>query len=237
VLVPSNTKGDSALGTVLTFMPRHEQTAYRYICWMEPEYHYEWSEPLLTQHGIRVNCLKGKATGQPTEPVEGLTEQLQFDLDKDPIHDEALEFIKCERKLLSLAFTGFDSLFRLEMLYLLLWSSIERYLSMRYQLKGKTDDKLRLMASDTFLQGQLRNARVGERTIHRVDNPVFTRTSNTNNVYQLLLYYYQIRCNLVHHGKEGIDYDLLYQALSELLPVFKRTADHAYKESAAYGSR
>jgi len=231
VLVRAEDGCDRAQGTVLTFERGHEMGAYRVICKMQPQYHYVWEGPLVTQGGARVNCLVGRVDEERPHTVPGLSEQLPFDFQKDKFHDEALRFLTEQGKKLLHTFQGWDSLFQLETLYILLWSSIERYLMMRYLLNGDISDKLRLMSQDAFLQQVLDNTPISPHVTRRSDNPSFARASRSDKAFDLLLYYYQIRCNLVHHGKEGDDYGLLYDAFNELLPAFKKTADHAYKQS------
>jgi len=232
VLVPADNGCDRATGIVLTFEREHEMGAYQRICDMQPQYGYAWAGPLVTQSGVRVNCLVGRVDEEQPDTIPGLSEQLHFDLEKDRFHDEALRFLTEQRetKLLR-TFQGWDSLFQLETLYILLWSSIERYLTMRYRLYGEVRDKLRLMGRDEFLQQVLDNTPISPHVTRRSDNPSFARASRSDKAFDLLLYYYQIRCNLVHHGKEGDDYGLLYDAFNELLPAFKKTADHAYEQS------
>jgi hypothetical protein len=231
VLVPAKLAGDSVSGVVLTFERGHELIAYKNICDMEPQYHYAWTEPVVTQNGVKANCLMEKTYHSQTNMVPGLAELLHFDLERDPFHEKALKYMNGERPSLPDTFMGWDSLFRLEMLYMLLWSSIERYLSQRYRLNGDVSDKLRLMSDDEFLRGQLASARIQRRSVRRSDNPSFMRIPDAEHTHDLLLYYYQIRCNLVHHGKEGNDYDLLYNAFDVLLLAFQKTVEHAYKES------
>jgi len=58
----------------------------------------------------------------------------------DPLFTVALDVVTklCNRIALRV---GFEPLFRLEMAYLLLWTSIERYASLRYHLGDKATKK------------------------------------------------------------------------------------------------
>lgn len=217
-------------GAVLEFRPMEQRAAYLSICNMEPENQYSWIETTTTQ-GRMVNCLQGRHLDRHK------LERLPFAPDHDPILCEALDMLLETLHSTPKRFDGFRSLFGLEMAYLLLWSSIERYLFMRYRLKGATRPKLRLMAKDVRFCRVLRETVVETRDVHSVDDPSDAERLDGTKPYESLCYYYKVRCNLTHHGKEAEDYDRVWCAFAQLLPVFKATVDGAFAESREYAAR
>lgn len=217
-------------GAVLAFRPMEQRAAYLSICNMEPENQYSWIETTTTQ-GRMVNCLQGRHLDRHK------LERLSFAPDHDPILCEALDMLLETLHSTPKRFDGFRSLFDLEMAYLLLWSSIERFLFMRYRLKGATRPKLRLMAKDVRFCRVLRETVFETRDVHGVDDPSDAEQLNGTKPHESLCYYYKVRCNLTHHGKEAEDYDRLGWAFAQLLPVFKATVDGAFAESREYAAR
>lgn len=251
-------------GVVLTFQSGKEPAAYQAICNMEPQHHYGWYET-KTMGGVKVNCLKGRALETLRQDHVRLWSDLTR---KDEVFDEAGlviqaglkeldELEKLERSWRATQKTGTCShgpstghrppvdeklgcarLFRAEMYYMLLWSMIERYLSMRYRLTGNTESKLDRMSDDKHLRSALsRYCGVVRKEVHRSDNPSAKKVLNPDRLGDALDYYYQIRCNMVHHGKDLEDYNQLRDALVSLWQIFDATLNGAYAESQRYVAR
>jgi hypothetical protein len=113
-------------------------------------------------------------------------------------------------------------LFRLQMAYLLLWSAIERYVSLRYHLGDKVTEKVKHLAKEqAFVEG-LKQAVKETREVFRSDRPDQKETLDAKFPGGSLNYYYQIRSNITHRGKGVVrDHHRVLEALEQLCPVFR----------------
>lgn len=121
-------------------------------------------------------------------------------------------------------------LFRLQMAYLLLWSSIERYVSLRYHLGDKVTEKVGQLAHEPAFGECLPRYVKGRREVYRTDQPTKREVLDPKSPEKAVRYYYQVRSNVTHRGK-GVarDYELLRYSLAELLAIFRgvlKAAEH-----------
>lgn len=118
------------------------------------------------------------------------------------------------------------------MAYLLLWSSIERYLSLRYGLRGtkgetKSFEKRHAMAAEDAFQRGIKNEdiisdRRDGHVLYRTDRPQVSHKLSRDSAEQTIDYYHQARSNLAHRGKSApMEFDLLYDSTEELLTIFR----------------
>lgn len=118
-------------GALLTFLPERVSDAYDRISAMEPDKHYRWDE--AQAGGSAANMLVGRYPKKGSVPCE----DADWNGWADPLFTAALEVV-LETLMDSLDFNwDLKPLFKLQMAYLLLWSSIERYGSLRYHLGDK----------------------------------------------------------------------------------------------------
>jgi hypothetical protein len=114
-------------GSLIIFLPGRAAEAYARISAMEPGKHYRWHETEVD--GTSANVLIGLYPQKGSVPCE----DAEWNGWHDPLFTAALEVV--EETLESQNFDwDLKPLFRLQMAYLLLWSSIERYVSLRYHL-------------------------------------------------------------------------------------------------------
>jgi hypothetical protein len=122
------------------------------------------------------------------------------------------------------------------MAYLLLWCSIERFVSFKYHLGEKVVDKVFKLAGDPVFARALQD-RVQSRggsEVFRSDDPEQKETLDPNNPRKAIGYYYQIRSNITHRGKTAIrDHEMLLNSLTELLDIFQRVLEAEFSEPAA----
>ena len=214
-------------GTMLTFNLASVEAAYRKIAEIEPDKHYRWG--VASVQGTDVNVLFGRS------PKKGsvFCEDAEWDGRNDPLFTAALEVI--EEALQANAVFEWDlkPLFRLQMAYLLLWSAIERYVSLRYHLGDKVMDKINALAGEAAFAEALQRFVTEDRAVFRADQPDKKVSLDPGNPKKSLEYYYQIRSNLAHRGKAVVrDYDRTKDSLEELLNIFRYVLDSAFKESA-----
>ncbi|HEX4168142.1 MAG TPA: hypothetical protein VHZ55_21965 [Bryobacteraceae bacterium] len=113
-------------------------------------------------------------------------------------------------------------LFRLQMAYLLLWSSIERYVSLRYHLGKNVKKKVdQLSGEQAFASSLLFHVRERQE-VYRADRPSQKEVLDPQSPEKALKYFYQLRSNVTHRGKAVIrDHDRMRDSLAQLLPIFR----------------
>ena len=209
----------SVKGTLLTFHPDKAVAAYNRISDMEPKKHYEWQTEQIGQ--ISANVLFGLNPEKGSESCPP-----EWDGWKDPLFDEALDVVEEVHKEVSES-TKRDSyklLFKLQMAYLLLWVSIERYLSLRYRLGRDATKKVAHLAKESGFAKSLKLHVKDKRVVHPAHEPGRELVLDPSVPEEAVDYYYQVRCNVTHRGKSGVsdhDYEILESSLRELLAIFK----------------
>lgn len=223
-------------GEILHFQNDIVERAYQAILELEPGNQYQWTTANVTAGGgvddvvgesVRVNILEGR------NPQNGTSEigAKMWDGEDDPLFTTALDVVE---DILE-EYSGFDwedsvAFFQIQMAYLLLWSSIERYVSLRYGLKGtqgetKPYKKRQEMATEpAFAEGAqsvIRHERRGD-VISRSDRPHISIILDPDNPESVLDYYWQVRSNLAHRGKSApLEFDMLHASAYELLRIFR----------------
>ena len=204
-------------GTLLSFDPSKAQDAYSRISALEPEHQYSWALRAQTTNGIRVNVLYGRS------PATGsVTCEEEWDGWKDPLFTTALEVI--EETLNSNRIFEWDlkPLFRLQMAYLLLWSAIERYLSLRYYFGDCVSRKVERLADEPAFGLRLQQYVDACREVRRADDPSKKFVLDRLKPLKSVRYYYQVRCNIIHRGKGVVkDHDGVLKSLDELVQIFR----------------
>jgi hypothetical protein len=219
----------SIRGALLTFWPERAAEAYDRISAMEPDRHYRWQEDSVG--GRPANVLVGRSPEKGSVPCE----EAEWNGWADPLFTAALDVV--EETFRPQTFDwNLKPLFRLQMAYLLLWSSIERYVSLRYHLGDRITEKVGQLAGETAFVTGLRTRVREKRTVYRTDRPGEKEVLDPESPEKSVRYYYQVRSNITHRGKGIVrDYDLLHDSLAELLPIFRevlREAEHDARISA-----
>lgn len=205
----------SVTGALLTFKRDHAADAYNRIAGIEPDKQYVWKDADID--GLTVNVLVGKSPRKGSAPLE----TPDWDGWADPLFGAALEVV--EETAESASFNwDLRSLFKLQMAYLLLWTSIERYLSLRYRLRGDVMTKISRIAGEPEFGHALTDYAKVSRRVQRADRPDQPIGLDPGNPQKAVQYYYQVRSNITHRGKAAVrDYDTLKDSLTELLPIFR----------------
>lgn len=208
-------------GCVLTFTTGRAATAYDRISALEPEKHYCWHEVLAGD--TKANVLVGRSPGKGSVDCE----DQEWNGWNDPLFTAALSVV--DETLATSSFEwDLKPLFRLQMAYLLLWSSIERYVSLRYHLGDKATAKVNQLASEPAFAIGLSQYVTESRELYRADDPDKKVRLDPQDPKKSLTYYYQVRSNLTHRGKGvGRDHDLLEKSLKELLAIFRGVLEAA----------
>ncbi len=125
-------------------------------------------------------------------------------------------------------------LFKEQMAYMFLWSIIERHNTMKYNIdiQNKMPKQREEFAADKLFKDAVKKfVPIADRRHMIVVNSSSERTVRVNDsdrhnssYESIIKYYYQIRCNVVHRGKAGIDMKdgkLIKKALSQLYSIME----------------
>lgn len=226
---------NSVEGFLLEFAPGREDDAYTKIADMEPQRQYYWKRLTCSDSGVEANCLVGK------RPLRGSVawSEPKWSGRDDPLFKEALAIVGNTIRRRQGRPDSIYGMFRIEMAYMLLWSSIERYVSLRYNLAGEQAEKKveRIVEEESF-RDALTLVRPHWSSVCRADDPDTRETLDPEDPVKTIQYYYQLRCNLVHRGKsDWQDNERLKTALEELFAIYKIALTSAFRESESNGPR
>lgn len=226
----------AAEGSIIWFSPEHCEKAYKMISKMEPDNQYRWDKKNCNNQ--QVNVLIGRSPNKGTTCDDN---PIQWDGWEDPLFTVALEVVEDtlndDKNNSEFTLVDLRPLFRLQMAYSLLWSSIERYTSLRYHLGDDVTEKINNLASEQAFASSLKKNVEENREIYRADRPGDKEILDPDNPKKSINYYYQIRSNIAHRGKAAKkDYDTLQKSLNELLSIF-RDVLKAAEQDAIYHSQ
>lgn len=216
-------------GALVSFAPADAEEAYGRIAAMEPKRLYCW-DTITVDSGVTANALLGRSPEQGA-PLD----YPDWDGWEDPLFVQAIALIGRRAKDARNRH-GYEALFDRQMAYMLLWSAIERYLSLRYSLGEDVNQKITKLAQEAGFKDALRRHVHGSRAVRRVTQPGKTAAKlDPNGPKGSADYYYRVRSNVTHRGKTAAETDgeVLRMALDELLPIFKDVLATARAEAHA----
>ena len=188
--------------------------AYKRIADIEPRKVYKWDE-IETLDGELVNALIGRSENKGSTELEHITSWNSKD---DPYFTDALELV--EESLQEYKTNTTTNLFRMQMAYMLLWSSIERYASLKYHLGDSVTQKVYQLAQEETFITSLKREVTEIRNVLRVSD-LTKYTLDQENPDKSIRYYYQVRSNVVHRGKAVTkDFSIVYNSCKELYSIF-----------------
>lgn len=210
-------------GILINFHDNDFLKAYNQINGFEPERYYRWIET-TTLDNIKCNVLLGKSPDRGTSELD-----MGWDWRKDPYFTTVLAEIKSIIKTNQRPKGPKDTipLIRLQMAYLMLWTSIERFATLKYNLKKEPHAKIMNIAKEEiYIKSLIKHVKEPKQ---ERDNRVVSAADlstqyhlNPNNPQKSLEYYYQIRSNVVHKGKALFsDYRLIKESLGQLSAIFE----------------
>jgi hypothetical protein len=202
--------------------------AYDRVSKLEPGNHYRWDESKAD--GLTVNVLLGRTPKKGSEPLE----QEEWNGWEDPLFTSALDVVQETLDAQKTPAPDAKPLFRLQMAYLLLWSSIERYVSLRYHLGNDVMKKINHLADEPAFASGLMKYVTETRQLYRADQPDQRVVLKPECPEKSLLYYYQMRSNITHRGKGFVrDHDKVLNSGNELLTIFREVLRVAESDSSA----
>lgn len=195
--------------------------AYDYICDAKSISLYEWKEIDLGFTRANVLFAKKAYFGKDFSENDG-----DYQGKRDRGFYGPLEYIHDHLDEVGDYYTPND-FFKLHMFYMLLWSAIDKYLSLCY---GGWDQ--RKTVNEWAKWEEFQSA--FDEHVDRKDTAYSSQGSrafklNSYNPIWAANYYYQIRCNVVHSGKSNYeDFNKLKQSLCELLGIFWDVLDDSF---------
>jgi hypothetical protein len=224
-LAPS-VPGWQVQGALVSFAPAAAEEGYALIAAMEPKDLYSWGT-ITVDNGVSANVLLGRSPeqGHPLDWPD-------WDGWTDPLFKEALDLIE-RRAEAARKQKGYEALFTRQMAYMLLWSAIERYLSLRYSLGEDVNKKIGKLAEEPGFKDALVLHVSGSREVRRATDPREKEKLDPTDPEASVQYYYRVRSNVTHRGKTApeTDGEVLQNALDELLPIFRAVLAAAKDEA------
>lgn len=223
----------STSGFLIEFKRNYKWDAYGIIGEVASDKLYYWE--VIDVQGKPANALIGRKPSKSNPIAIGKN----FDGSVDPYFKEAIEVIKEgimeyeeDSKQCRNEHEKMRIYFKLLRNYILLWSSVERYIGLRYGKGNYEVSNKERFATETIFQESLRQ-HLGDETreIFRTDN-LNKITLDANCPEDSINYYYTVRCNIVHRGKtpQGSD-EIVFKSLKELLNIFNDVLNDTFNES------
>lgn len=218
-------EGYTTKGHIIWFLD--EYRAYKIISDTEPEDLYEWGK--TTVKGVEVNVLYGKNPQDGSYPYEndnGIYVD-NFEGTLDPLFsDDLFDLLEYESNNLK---DDDCDIFRLQMCYMMLWSAIDRYCILKYDSINYQSDNLKKLSEDPVFR----------ESVDESDLPSHNQIYSAKDAkewewrewsyFSKLYFYYVVRCNVVHRGKDRqTNIGILHESLDELLCVFRKVIDKTF---------
>ncbi len=223
LIVPDKSGNHKTKGYLIYFKEDDSKKSYENISDTESEKLYYWSEIKVGEN--KANVLMGKDPDLGSTPLE--IKVGNYIGKQDPFFKEAVELAEKELEIEWKGMRDIEGFFKLQMTYMLLWASIERYCSLKYDNKGSKINKL--SKDELFINSLKKHVDSDDRKVYSADD-LKEYTLNPQNPYESIRYYYTIRCNVAHRGKAIYDDEkMLRQSLNELLKIFNDILDETFK--------
>ncbi|MBE6498063.1 MAG: hypothetical protein E7Z81_07285 [Methanobrevibacter sp.] len=236
-----NTWNEPIKGYVLKFRKKKGKTAYNYISNTKDMHIYSWET--IKFKGEQVNVLVSanpkKMENLYKDPDLSPTARNSYDYNwlNDNVYRYTFKFLnsRLDELCSEIYYTqenDFDKLALLFMeaqsLYMVLWSAIDRFLTFRYTLRQ--GDNVKSLAKERYFKEALKECVDYTDTITSAQN-LKQVTLNRNDPLCSAYYYYTLRNNIVHNGKENVkEVKKLVRALHDLTSIFDKVTVAVKKE-------
>ncbi|WP_131813883.1 hypothetical protein [Mycolicibacter kumamotonensis] len=219
-------------GYRIEFDDAFAEPAYQAIQRMEPSTQYRWD------NDGEMNVLVGRKPKRGSRPMAP-----GWSSWRDPAFLVASKIVE-ENLAEQFVWDDLRPFYRLQGAYMVLWSSIERYISLRYGL-GRNEQvfqRVKRLAGEAQFEASLRatdpSATAKLRKLYRSDDPTEVVTFEPSGPPEkAITYLYQVRSNVTHRGKEELlDWDLLHTATAEVLRIFLDVLHAAERDSQWTGT-
>lgn len=223
-------------GYLLRFRKECSEDAYQAISDYEPRQYYKWRRKTLRNPILPANLLVLTDSNFAQIEVESGT----WSFTRDPLFTEAMKLVleisrrSGRKQFASAPPEKFDwrRMFRLQMAYLLLWSILERYASLCFGPTLDPEDKVGDLGGTQEFSKAFKSVEIGTRTVTDARNPGSELSLDPRDSRRSLVYYRQVRHNLVHRGKSAWnDGETLRRSLSELGQITQIMLADRFKSS------
>ena len=231
-------RGEVANGYRIEFNDADAELAYQAIQCMEPSTQYRWRKD------GEMNVLVGYRPKRGSRPMatdaDGNPDWSSW---RDPAFRDALTVVD-ENLAEQFVWHDLRPFYRLQGAYMVLWSSIERYVSLRYGF-GRNEQvfqRVKRLAGEAQFEASLRatdpSATAKLRQLFRSDDPGQAVTFEPSGPPEkAITYLYQVRSNVTHRGKgEPLDWELLHIVTAEVLRIFRAVLHAAEKDAQWTGT-
>ncbi len=210
-----NKTHNKTVGNLIYFNDEEcSKKAYEIISKTHSEKLYAWEEIKVGEN--KANVLMGVNPDMGSYHIEGSIGN--YDGRDDPYFKEAIEVVENELNDKNKRWHNINDFFKLQMSYMLLWTAVERYASLKY---NNTSSKINQLSKDALFKKSLKKHFTSKRTVYSAEN-LRDHTLDCENSYESVRYYYTVRCNVAHRGKAiHADDEIIRQSLKELLEIFK----------------
>ena len=224
LIVPSRNKSKTR-GCLIYFKEDCCKKAYETISSNQLKKLYKWEVIKIGEN--KANVLMGSNPKMGSSSIEGQIGD--YDGRKDPYFNEAIEVVENELNDKNKRWHNIHDFFKLQMSYLLLWTAIERYVSLKYNCPEIWQKWKMLSDEDVFKESLNRHVK-SKRTVYSAKD-LREYTLNPKKPRYVINYYYTIRCNVAHRGKalHGDD-EIIRKSLKELLDIFKDVLGNTFDE-------
>ena len=130
-----------------------------------------------------------------------------------------------------------DDFFNLQMNYIMLWSSIDRFLDLRYGNVNQQENLKCLANEKSFADAVSLFSDKNDKKPEVLSNEDYRRFQlDKEKPLCCIRYYYTIRCNVVHTGKSQYDdYQLLRYSVFELLQIYMHVLRDSFEDYDLFG--
>ncbi len=221
IVPPKNNKVHyNTEGYLIYFYEESRKNAYEVIIRNQTEKLYRWEVIQVGEN--KANVLMG------VNPELGTSYGgKSYDGSEDPYFNEAIDVIEEELNDENKHWSSVNDFFRLQMAYMLLWSSIERYCTLKYNEESIGKNNKQFSEEEVFRRS-LKKYVKSERKVYSAED-LCEYTLDPTKPKDSIRYYYTIRCNAVHRGKAiHSDEYMLRQSLIELLNIFNDVLDDTF---------
>ena len=150
-----------------------------------------------------------------------------YDGRRDPFFFKVPKFIRNE--LEKIDYGDECSVFKIQMYYMLLWSAIDRYCTLKYDVSKGQGGYLGDLSKDEVFLNALYSIKPEERGAIRSARNATPLYFNLNRPRFIVNYYYTVRSNVVHRGKEpSNNIDPLITSLNDMLDIFDRMIENTF---------
>lgn len=195
--------------------------AYDFICKTKPKSLFKWRKESYDGIDFNITLGKEKDYGVPYKMYKG-----DYDGRNDPTFYELLDYVEEGVEALEIR-NDYDTLYKLQMYYTLLWSSIDKYLFLCNGGWFQHNNVIEWSKWEEFkigFRGEINRSHVVHST--NSNKKCTLDPSNSTNSAE---YYYQLRCNIVHSGKKHhTKVYFIEESIKELLTIFRNALDVSF---------